>query len=324
MRYLLIHNPASGGGRGHPRVRKVVKWFARHRVEVQVYETRAPGDATHRAREAAGEGYDLVIAAGGDGTIREVVAGLCGTPVALGILPWGTGNVFAREMDLPRRTKALCRVIHRGHRLPVDLGSADGRPFLLMLSGGLDAAALGRTGVAQKRRWGLAAYAWAGLAALVGYRHPLVEVRLDEGPCDRGTFVLVCNTRLYGAYFRWLPQADPTDGALDVFVFRHQGRWAFLGMALQLVWHNLAHPRSSRGPGFLSRHGVYRTTGLTLVGPGLPAQIDGDPLADSVRRVQVLPGSLTVVLPKRTVRSYARSPKPHQNPTEPRPNLTSG
>jgi len=296
MRYLLIVNPASGGGKHLALVAKAVKFFRKKGDTVDVEQTRGSGDATRLARER-GPGYDAVIGAGGDGTIHEVVGGLVGTEVPLGILPWGTGNVFAREMGLPHRVKALCRVIRKGRVLAVDVGLADDRPFLLMASFGLDAYALARMpGAAAKRLWGMAAYVWAGLGALTRYRHPWVDVVFDDGTADRGSFVLVSNTRLYGAFFVFQPGADPTDGLLDVFVFRDSGRWKFLGMAIQLVWHTLW----GTPPGFVARHGVHRVRSLrVLEGHHRPAQVDGEALPGGAEHIRVVPRALRVLLTKR-------------------------
>lgn len=294
---MLIVNPASGGGRPKDKLAKALKFFAKKGDEVVVRFTSAPGDGALIARREGLVGFDAVVAAGGDGTIHEVIAALAGTDVSLGILPWGTGNVFAKEMRLPRRVKALCKVIRRGRAARVDLGLADGRPFLLMASVGFDADALGRVGVAQKRRWGMGAYALAAVGALVRYRHPEFTVTFDDGTTDRGSFILVSNTRLYGAFFVFLPRSDPADGLLDVLVYRDRGRWKFLGMVAQMLWHNLV-TRSAAEPAFLARHGVHRVKGLRFEGTGAPAQVDGDP-AEGLSSVSVWPGALRVLLPSR-------------------------
>jgi YegS/Rv2252/BmrU family lipid kinase len=298
VRYLLVANPASGGGHNHRRLAKVLKYFRKKGDEVVLLLTSGPGEAGPAVRARSQAGFDAVIAAGGDGTLHEVLEGLAGTNVPLGILPWGTGNVFAREMGLPPRPKAQAKVIRRGWTRTLDLGLADGRPFLLMASWGLDAFALGRMpGPEAKRRWGLWTYLWAGLAALVGYRHPVLEVRLDDGRVDRGSFVLVSNTRLYGAFFVFHPGADPADGLLDVFVFRDSGRWSFLGMAAHMVWHRVART-AGRAP-FLGRHGVYRVRSLEVVpGGARPAQVDGEHVPGGITRLSVAPGALRVLLPR--------------------------
>ena len=279
------------------KLKKVLKFFKKKGDEVVVHRTTGPGDARTTARQRCA-GFDAVIGAGGDGTIHEVVGGLAGTGTPLGILPWGTGNVFAREMGLPRRVKALCKVIRQGRRVKLDLGLADERPFLLMASVGLDAFALGRMrGYQTKRLWGMGAYVLAGLEAFARYPNPSIEVRFD-GRTDRGSFVLISNTRLYGAYFVFQPLADPTDGLLDVFVFRDAGRWKFLGMAVQLVWHNLMSPRSQEPPSFLTRHGVHKVSRLEILpGRQRSVQADGEFLEGGVTSIEVSPGALTVMLP---------------------------
>jgi diacylglycerol kinase family enzyme len=153
----------------------------------------------------------------------------------------------------------------------------------------------------------MGAYVLAGLDAFARYPNPGIEVQLDDGRTDRGSFVLVSNTKLYGAYFVFQPSADPTDGLLDVFVFRDTGRWKFLGMVAQLVWHNLTSPRSPDPPAFLARHGVYKVSGLRILpGHDRAVQADGEFLDGGVTSIKVSPGALTVMLPKSLLRWKGR------------------
>ena len=297
MKYLLVLNPVSGGGRNHHKLNKALGYFRKKGDFVEVARTSVAGDGARVVRARRGE-FDAVIAAGGDGTIHEVIEGLAGTPTPLGILPWGTGNVFAREMSLPWRTKALCKRIRRGRVRTLDVGLADGRPFLLMVSVGLDAYTLGTMVQSRfKRLWGMASYALAGLGALARYHYPDIQVTFDDGTTDRGGFVLVSNTRLYGAFFTFHPQADPSDGYLDVLVFRHNGRWKFLGMAFHMAWHGLMDKRGTRPAAFLSQHGIYRTKGLKIAsGHQRQAQADGDFLPGGVVDIGIYPGALRVLV----------------------------
>ena len=298
MRWMIIVNPVSGGGRHLPLLKKALKYFRKKGDEVVVHQTSGPGEGTEVARDR-GRGFDAVVAAGGDGTIHEVIGGLAGTGVPLGILPWGTGNVFAKEMGLPRRVKALCKVIRKGHTVDLDLGLADGRPFLLMASVGLDAYALLQMSRGRSKKiWGMVAYALAGMAALVRYRHPPIEVVLDDGTRDRGSFLLVSNTRLYGAFFVFHPHADPTDGLLDVFLFRDSGRWKFLGLVVQMVWHRWT--KATRPLGALGRHGLYQVKSLSILsGHARPMQVDGDFLEGGAIEIGIAPRALRVILPRR-------------------------
>lgn len=264
-----------------------------------MYSTKGPGDGTREVRARCQHSFDAVIAAGGDGTVREVIEGLVGTSLPLGILPWGTGNVFAQEMGFPRRTKSQCRIIASGRSRALDLGFADGRPFLMMASLGLDAYALGLLGKGNlKHRWGRGAYALAGLVALFRYPQRTVRVLVD-GVADRGSFLLLSNTKLYGSWFVFHPRANPRDGLLDVLVFRDVGRWAFLGLVLPMLARTVLSPRSTQPAAFLARHGVYRASKVSVEpNPRLPVQLDGDPLPGGATTFLVGSHRIRVLLPR--------------------------
>lgn len=302
MRYLLIANPASGA-QGLPvradRVDRVVEWFRQRGDEVEARRTRGPGDATRLAREA--EGFDAVIAAGGDGTVNEVLNGLAGGSSPLGILPWGTGNVFAKEMGFPRGLRRCCRVIRRGLSARLDVGRCGERRFLMMAGAGIDAYALGRMrGKNWKRLFGVAGYAVGALLAFARYRDAEIGVFFPDGRSLKGSYVLVSNTRLYGGIFAFAPTAVPTDGLLDVFVFRGKSRWGLLGFLVRRI---LLPRRLFRGGVLVKTASVE----LRSAAP-VPLQVDGDLFAPLPRTLSVEPASLSVLLPKRTLkRLEARS-----------------
>jgi len=141
MRYLLIVNPKSGKGDGLKRVRKIRAYFYRHGTRLRTMFTQYPGQATELASRF-GSHYDVVIGAGGDGTINEVINGIVGTGAKLGIMPWGTGNVFAKEMGIYAHPILSSRVIRQNNSISLDLGRMNGRYFLMMAGAGLDAYSL--------------------------------------------------------------------------------------------------------------------------------------------------------------------------------------
>ena len=114
MRFLLIANPVSGDARMEAKIEAALAYFAKHADSVDLRFTEYPGHATSIAREGAFHGYDAIIGAGGDGTINEVLNGIVGTGARLGVLPWGTGNVFAKEMRISSRIKKQCKLIRKG------------------------------------------------------------------------------------------------------------------------------------------------------------------------------------------------------------------
>jgi YegS/Rv2252/BmrU family lipid kinase len=235
VRACVIFNPAAQGDKA-ARFQTLLTALGR---ECAVRPTAAPGDARVLAAAAVREGFEDVIAAGGDGTINEVLNGIGDAPegferVRLGILPLGTVNVFALELGIPTALEAAWAVAREGRETRLDLGRAEltdargpqRRYFAQMAGAGLDARAIERVSLPLKRKVGPLAYVWAGLQALCEHQ-PLIEARGD-GHTATGQLVLVGNGRLYGGRFEVFPDADLRDGRLDVCVFP---RADWLGLA---------------------------------------------------------------------------------------------
>ena len=215
----------------NPRARSERARRARHFVvenltRFAVFGTRSAEEAQALARKFAEEGERVVVAAGGDGTLNAVVQGLAGTETALGVLPTGTMNVFARELGIPlgpfgKLEKAL-EVIDAGHVIEVDLFEANRSPFLQMAGVGFDAKVIEETSAEQKKRLGPLAYLLSALKVL-GDDPPRMVMRLDGGREVEGVCALAGNGSLYGGQFRLFKHADNRDGLLDVVVFKEAG-----------------------------------------------------------------------------------------------------
>jgi YegS/Rv2252/BmrU family lipid kinase len=179
-------------------------------------------EALLRQRFAA-RGEPVVIAAGGDGTLNEVVSGLAGTSTILGVLPAGTMNVFAREMGIPFDSldRALA-VIDSGHIREVDLFEANGSPFVQMAGIGFDARVIEETTWESKKMLGPLAYLLAAVKVL-GEQPPHMEVVCADGRREQGVAVLAGNGSLYGGQFRLFRNADNHDSKLDVIVYKEAG-----------------------------------------------------------------------------------------------------
>ncbi len=297
MRYLLIANPATGGGKNAERIALARAWFAQRGDAVEARSTEGPEHATRLAREAAAAGgWDAVIAAGGDGTINEVLNGLAGSAMPLGILPWGTGNVFAKEMGFPRSLRRCCRVIRKGRTARLDLGRAGGRRFLMMAGAGIDAFALAQMrGKNWKRVFGVTGYVIGGLFAFARYREARITARFPDGRVERGSYVLVSNTRRYGGIFSIAPDASPVDGRLDVFIHRGTSRWGLVRLVLELAALPRSGPRVKR---------IVRAAAVELEAEGeVPLQLDGDPVGALPRRIEVEPRALSVILPRKVLKT---------------------
>lgn len=189
-----------------------------------------------QAIKAVNAGVDLVIAAGGDGTVTACAAGIAGQPVPLAILPTGTGNLLAVNLGVPLELGRAVEVACRGADRKLDLGVANGRPFLAMAGIGVDAKMLGSASEANKKRLGYAAYVVAVLRH-VGDRPLRVAVRTDGGPPKKysATGIIVGNVGWLRHGIRLLPDAEPDDGLLDVAVLTSRGPVSSIMLGLRIL-----------------------------------------------------------------------------------------
>lgn len=185
--------------------------------------TATAGEAEHLARKAVEEGFDRIVAAGGDGTINEVVNGIAGSDVTLGLMPMGTMNVFANELGLPANNLARCwEIVRAGHCRWIDLPLANQKHFVQLAGVGLDAQAVKETSLAFKRNFGPLSYLVCA-AQIAARKPPRLVIDAEGGRTMEGSFVLIGNGRLYGGPFPFFKHAVIDDGLLDVLVFKQLG-----------------------------------------------------------------------------------------------------
>jgi diacylglycerol kinase (ATP) len=182
--------------------------------------TAAPGDARRMARRAAENGARIVVAAGGDGTINEVVNGIAGTSAALGVLPVGTMNVFASELGLPRDLEEAWEIIEAGYTRSIDLALANEQYFVQLAGVGIDALVVESTSSEFKRNFGPLSYVLN--AAQIAAQKPPRLVIENDGRTREGSFVLIGNGRYYGMPLKVFKDARLDDGLLDVIVAKNQ------------------------------------------------------------------------------------------------------
>lgn len=216
---LIILNPAAHSERAQ-RKRADVEALARDCV---VCATTCTGDAESMARRGVKEGFGNIVAAGGDGTINEVVNGLAGTSAKLGILPIGTMNVFATELGLPVNDLERCwNIIQSDSTRDVDLAKANHKYFVQLAGVGLDAQVVKETSAQFKRNFGPLSYLISA-AQIAARQPPRLAIQSEEAPVKEGSFVLIGNGRLYGGPFPFFKHAVIDDGLLDVIVFKSLG-----------------------------------------------------------------------------------------------------
>jgi|Deesub1362A_J573_1020465.scaffolds.fasta_scaffold02531_4 YegS/Rv2252/BmrU family lipid kinase len=300
MKALLIFNPAAGWRDVRRELKKVTAYLEEKGWRISFRETFGRGDATTFAREAVAKGYDVVIVAGGDGTISEACDGLAGSRVALGVLPIGVGNVWALEMGIPtpsrfRRHHLLeaAKILVEGKIRRIDLGRAGRRHFILWAGIGLDAIVTKKIESMTKaeKRMGALAYIVAGILVAKDFAGTKAIVKVDgRNLKTRAMLILVGNAQLYGGVVRITREAKIDDGLLDVCVLKGYGLPSAIHHAMGVfTGRHLRDPQVD----YLRGKKVSVHTAKPM-----PVQVDGDPIGTTPMEFEVLHKALSVIVPK--------------------------
>src|SRR5271157_5437811 len=268
---VIVFNPVAGRRRAH-LLWRVLDVLVANGIRLELTETHCPGHAKALARQAVAGGAPMVVAAGGDGTIAEVASGLLGSPACLGVIPLGSANVLAHELDLPFAPRAVAAALAFGRTRSIWPGIASGangsRLFVQMLGVGFDAQVVHHLPDPLKRVFGRGAYVLQTLRELAGYRFATIRLRVDEEETQAAS-VIVSKGRLYGGRFLLAPDAHPDEPGFSVILFDHAGAGAGLLYSAALPLDLLA-----AAPGVRR----IRARQIDFIGnTPTPAQADGDP-----------------------------------------------
>jgi YegS/Rv2252/BmrU family lipid kinase len=287
-RAIVLLNPRSRSGARAP-IDRILAAFRAAGWTAEIWAGDDPDWTQSAAVRAREQGADAIFGAGGDGVLARIVPAIMHTETALGVVPLGTGNVWARELGLPLQAE---RAIARQLAEPpgrVDIGTANGRPFLVIASAGLDARIVELVeGDAGAKALGQLAYPLASFAIAAELRGVPTRVWLDEArtPLELPLLAgIVTNGRLYGGLVPLVPNARLDDGVLDVVLFPGAGALEATAHAARVL-AGLHHG----DPSVLIRRA--RRIRLETIGRTLPVQSDGDPLGTTPLEVQVVPGAL--------------------------------
>ncbi len=295
-RSRIIANPASGSMHSDSALRDLsdsAKWLTEHGMPTELRLTRRAGHATDLAREAAVAGYEMVVAAGGDGTVNDVIQALAGYRTALGVLPMGTVNVWAREMGISLTTAEACQTLLDGVRRRVDLGRAGQRYFLMMAGIGLDAEAARQVEKhGRLKRFGLKIVEYFATVMRLGVTRQSDTILISTGVRKRreqALMVIIGNTRLYGGAMTFTRNAVADDGVLDVVVIGSGGilyRLNVFGRALL----------RTKTPGPNVRYDRAQSVRLESRRP-VPVQVDGEVIGYLPMTFGIAPLALSVIVP---------------------------
>ncbi|WP_413206165.1 diacylglycerol/lipid kinase family protein [Rhodospirillum sp. A1_3_36] len=274
---LIIHNQRAAVRR-EARFRAVLDSLKAAGCPMVVQQTQAAGDAGRFAAAASRRTFDLVVVAGGDGTINDTINGFTPDSPALGLIPLGTANVLAHELGQGMKPDAIVRSLIAGQRIAVYPGVVNGRRFMMMAGVGFDAHVVNGVKRPMKLRLGKLAYALEALRQLVLHPCPPLDAQIDGRPVVAATLVAQ-RGRLYGGRFTLAPDANLKIPLFQATLFPRAGRLAMAGYSAALPL------------GLLTRLGLVEHVEARCIEvaghPGDPVQADGDVIAH-------LPAKLTL------------------------------
>jgi diacylglycerol kinase (ATP) len=290
-RALVIFNPNAGqAAEFENAIEEARQVWQAGGWQVDLQPTSGPGDGTRLAREAAKNGYDIVIAAGGDGTVNEVVNGLVGTKAALGALPIGTVNVWVRELGLPLQPQAAAQALLETKPRTIDVGKAGDRYFLLMSGIGFDAAVTAEVRSEEKKKLGVFAYIYHALDLARRFRGIRIKLTIDGKPIrTNAVMVVVGNSQLYGGFLKITKRASIDDGLLDVCIIKGN---SLLGIPLRML--SILLSRASADP----KIEYHRARTIRIETQKKTAvQVDGDHIGYTPINIKSVPSQLQALMP---------------------------
>ncbi len=289
----VLVNPKSGLGTSFDSFWGVVeKHFGANGADITYQFSNDIDDGRRKAGRAVRDGVDALLVAGGDGMVNSIGGVLVGTPVALGVVPTGSGNGFARHFGIPLDIPGAVRALASARRRAIDVGTANGRPFFVTCSMAWDAAIV--RGFEAFPFRGIVPYVFAAASELIAYKPQPLEVSLDGGPSqsfsDPVIFTLA-NLTQYGGGAQIAPKARPDDGLMEMVVVLRQDLPLVLVNIARLFNGTLDHL-----PQVLTRR--FRT--LSVRRPSAaPIQLDGELIdAGTDIEVRLLPKALSVLVPE--------------------------
>ena len=300
-RAAILYNPRSGTHNIQASLSGAIEVLHDHGWQIEVQATRQAGDMSRLAGEARAQNYQVVLVAGGDGSLNEAANALAGSDMVLGTLPSGTANVWARQIGLPvpaplyaAQLADAARLQCEGFVRPIDLGRTGERYFMLWSGAGLDAYVTSKIEPRPPwvKRWGVVGYGLRAAWHALQYRGTPMLITIDDRPAirTRALMVLISNIQLYAGIVRPSPEARIDDGLLDVCVFKGTR----LAYALQ-QFLSIVLGRAAQDPQLLSTQG--RQIRVTARRPAA-VHVDAEPIGTTPIDVQVAPRALRVLVPQ--------------------------
>lgn len=297
-RIRILINPLAGKGKTKETVASIRNALAERFPDsgVEILFSRSRGDLAELAREAVKDNCEMVVVCGGDGAVNEVVQGLAGSRVVLGVIPLGTGNVFAQEMKIPDDIEEACGVLAAGQIKRVDVGVASDKHFLWLAGVGADALVAQELTSEMKDRLGVFSYFVFALKHLGKLPYSRVKIRHDGGEHScQALCVIVGNAATYDGQLNIKSVENMGDGFLDVCVAQ---RVTSLGIARQIFWFLMGRKTYYRDIQYFDVKYFHTRRVKIESDPPVYVHTDGEVIGKTPCEFTILPKALSIILPE--------------------------
>jgi len=296
MKVLIILNPASGKNVSEPARDLITRQFTNSKIAFEIYESKKEDDLGDVIRARLKNGFELVVAFGGDGTVSDVINGLVGTHIPLGIIPAGTANLLAQELKVPLSVEDAIALIIGPHDLKkIDTMRIGKRVYDLNISSGLSATVVSNTTPENKNRFGFFAYVWVTIVKLFTLKGHYFVVTVDGKTLKyRAAEVAIFNCGIIAkSLYPKGPDILTDDGHLDVWVLNAKTIQDYPWYLFQMI---------TRRPAKHLSHFVTSEKRISIKSDvPIPVQADGDIIGITPIEIELLPGAIEVVVPEKRV-----------------------
>lgn len=289
---IFIINPVAGKGKGKMIASKIQQYFYKKNIHFQTYLTEKAGHATELTLRSISLQPRIIVACGGDGTVNEVARALVGTNIPLGIIPIGSGNGLAANLNIPKKLHHSLEVIIKGQKTKIDVGKINDNFFFSNVGFGIDADVVAR--YSQKKTRNFLGYASASIKALFHFQSKKFKIELDHcEKLDGDYYFLFCsNSNEAGYGISFSPKAKLNDGKLDFLAVKKLNFMQQLLFSIYVLAKCIEKMKQAQ---FLQVHSVkFQHNENQAI-----AQIDGETILFNKKTIEVsiIPGALNVIIP---------------------------
>jgi YegS/Rv2252/BmrU family lipid kinase len=291
MGILFVVNPVAGKGKAQRLIPEIRSICSLCNAEYQIKETTKPGDAEAIAKWGSDNGYERIVAVGGDGTLNEVINGIAGTETSIGSVPGGSGNDFIRMINNHKDVRQIIADNVKGNIKRVDLGKCNDRYFINIGSCGMDAEVAAEMQKMKKYFAGTSAYIAAALQTVFTYKGRKLKIEIDDNKFEANTLLIaISNGRFYGGGVEPNPEADIADGYFDICFIRQLSRLKMISALPQYL--------KNKHEGIQDMLSHYRGRKVKITADrDIGINIDGEIIFNNIMNFDIIPGGINIIVP---------------------------